>query len=80
MIKMKKENENTDRIEKKLKIENIKRCPNCRLFSSCTEMKEEIVVCSRFKEIPIKEQLIVVNLAEYSKLKGTKNLSLCSFC
>ena len=80
MIKMKKENKNVDKIEKKLKIENIERCLNCKLFSSCTEMKEEIVVCSRFKELPIRRQLIVVSLAEYSKLKGTKNLTLCSFC
>jgi len=80
MIKMEKEDKNLDRLEKKLKVENIERCLNCELFIKCIERKEEIVCCQRFKETLLSEQLIIVNLTEYSKLKGMKNLSLSSFC
>ena len=77
---MKKEDRELDRLERKLKIENLERCLNCKSFLKCTLLKEEVSICSSFEEIPLKKQLIIVNLKAYSRLKGTKNLSLCSFC
>jgi hypothetical protein len=80
MIKMRKKDCELDRLEKKLKSENIERCLNCKLFCKCIELKEEVCTCERFRELPLREQLIVVNLAEFSKLKGAKDLPLTSFC
>ncbi len=80
MIKMRKELEKLDILEKKLKIENIERCLNCKSFLRCKERKEDVVVCEHYKEVPVKQQLVIVKLSEYEKLHDSKNKSLCSFC
>jgi len=80
MIKMNKKLFKLSKVEKKLKLENIERCLNCKLFSDCPETKEEVIVCSKFKEIPVKQQLVIVKLSDYSKLKDSKTPLLCSFC
>ena len=80
LIKMNKERFKLIKVEKKLKIENIERCLNCKLFIECEERKEEVVVCNRFKETPAKDQLVVVRLSLYGKKLEAKNQSLCSYC
>ena len=69
-----------NKIEKKLKLENLTRCLNCRLFCDCDLKKEEMIVCDRFKEINVKKQLIIVPLEEWAELKARKDMSLCQFC
>ena len=80
MIKMNKKLFKMSKIEKKLKLENLTRCINCRLFCNCAFRKEEIVICESFKELNVKKQLIIIPLEEYSELKGRKDLFLSSFC
>jgi len=68
------------KIEKKLKIENLERCLNCSCFNRCLELKEEVALCEKFKEVPMKKQLVIVSLEENSRLKGRKDMSLYTFC
>ena len=67
----------SERLTRKLRTENGERCLNCTNFSDCQENMAEIAICEKFNEIKIEDQAIVVGLAEYSRLKGTKNTSLC---
>ena len=58
------------KIEKKLRREYLTRCLNCRLYFECKLDKDQIVVCSRFIELPDDEQVVIVNLKEWSHLRG----------
>jgi hypothetical protein len=77
---MRKEDCELDKLERKLKIEYIELCLNCQLFIRCCERKDGIVCCGKYKEMPLEDQLVIVGFTEYSKLRGTKNLSLSYFC
>lgn len=53
-----------DKVRRKLKIENMNRCFNCERFVDCVlGIKEDIVVCDHFVEMPDSLQVIVVNLS-----------------
>jgi hypothetical protein len=55
------------KIERKMKIENLTICMNCVGFVNCKEeMKEDIVDCDHFEELLDDEQVVVVNLNEWS--------------
>jgi hypothetical protein len=55
------------KVERKMKIENLARCMNCLGFENCKEkMKEDIVECGHFEELPDDEQVVVVSLNEWS--------------
>ena len=56
---------NSDEVKRKLKIENLERCMNCRLFTHCPLVKDEIVCCSKFQEVDVNEQVVVVGLEHY---------------
>lgn len=53
----------------KEKVSRLKRCCNCLLLNSCDLSKEQ-EICSKFSTLPIDNQLLVVNLIYFSKLKG----------
>ena len=58
-------------LQRKLKIENLTRCMNCSVFMACREpLKEDVVDCDHFVEIPDKEQVIVIGLCEWTKGKS----------
>jgi hypothetical protein len=55
------------KVERKMKIENLERCMNCLGFEICKErMKEDVVDCDHFEELSDNEQVVVVNLNEWS--------------
>ena len=56
-------------VERKLKIENLTACMNCKRFVRCKEPhKEDIVDCSHhFDEEPSERQVVVVNLLEWTR-------------
>lgn len=56
-----------EKVERKMKIENLERCMNCVGFEDCKEkMKEDIVDCDHFEELDEEDQVVVVNLNEWS--------------
>jgi hypothetical protein len=67
---MKKERFRMNKIEKKLKMENIERCLNCKLFCRCKLQKEEMVICYDYSEVSDDEQVVVVPLKEWAHLNG----------
>ena len=56
-------------LQRKLKIENLTKCMNCRTFMSCKEpFKENVVDCGHhFLEEAESEQVVVVKLKEWAK-------------
>ena len=62
-----------ERLARKLRVETLERCLNCSHFADCLENMVDIVVCERFDELRVEDQVIVVGLIEHSKLKGSKN-------
>jgi hypothetical protein len=61
------------RLARKLRVENLERCLNCSHFADCSENMVDIVICERFDELEVEDQVIVVGLIEYSNLKGSKS-------
>jgi hypothetical protein len=54
-------------LQKKLKIENLTNCMNCRRFVRCkVPFKEDVVDCGHhFLEEPQSKQVVVVKLCEW---------------
>ncbi|NLE04461.1 MAG: hypothetical protein GX638_06640 [Crenarchaeota archaeon] len=63
MIKM------NEKLERKVRIENVNRCLNCISFVTCSEsFKENIADCGeKFVELPLDKQVLVVSLIEEQK-------------
>ena len=58
-------------VERRLRIEHLERCMNCRLFPSCTERgKEDIECCELFDELDSKDQVVVISLERHCRLEG----------
>jgi hypothetical protein len=58
-----------EKLERKLKVERLGRCMNCRFFVSCREdKKENIEDCGEFRELSSERQVVVIGLEEYCKL------------
>lgn len=79
-MSMKKE---INRAARSLARSNIERCLQCKLFSTpkCkVPYKEEILICKKFVQLSLKNQVVIVGLVEFSRLKGTKSqMPLSSF-
>lgn len=66
-MKILSEKELVQSVRRKIKIENLTRCCNCLNFknSKCKKaLKEELVDCADFIELPSEEQVIVISLIE----------------
>jgi len=59
---------NSIELERKLKIERIERCMNCKTFTHCSLVKDEIVCCARYQEVDEREQVVVIGLEHYCGL------------
>jgi hypothetical protein len=55
----------SDEVKRKLRVENLERCMNCRQFTHCPLIKDEIVCCAKYQEVDEKEQVVVINLKHY---------------
>lgn len=62
---------NRDEVRKKLKIENLERCMNCKLFVNCPLVKDEVVCCTNYREVDEREQVIVIGLEHYCGMTTT---------
>ena len=56
-------------LERKLKRERVEACLNCKKFEECDSIGE-FEECVDFSELDVNEQVVVVSLKEYSKLKS----------
>jgi hypothetical protein len=56
---------NSDELERKLKIEHLERCMNCKTFVHCVLVKDEIVCCAKYQEVDEREQVVVIDLEHY---------------
>lgn len=63
-----------EELERKLKIENLTSCMNCRKFVTCKEpFKENVVDCSHhFVEEPQERQVVVVRLDQWCEKRDQK--------
>jgi hypothetical protein len=73
-IKMVSEEISNERLARKLRAENLERCLNCSHFADCSENMVDIVVCERFDELKVDDQVIIVGLVDYSRLKDSKDI------
>jgi hypothetical protein len=58
-----------EKLERKVRIENLTRCMNCLSFTTCSEpFKENMVDCGeKFVELPVDKQVVVISLIEGQK-------------
>lgn len=55
-----------DELERKLKIERVTACLNCKRFVKCENIGQ-YEECCRFLEVELEQALIIVSLTEFSK-------------
>jgi hypothetical protein len=53
-------------LERKLKIERVEICLNCRLFTDCNNIGQ-LVECEEFVEVKVEKAMVIVRLDEYAK-------------
>jgi len=59
---------NGEGLERKLKLERVAVCLNCRWFVECCNVGE-FEECADFVEVDVEEQVVIVSLSEYAKLR-----------
>ena len=60
---------NKEELDRKLKIERVEVCLNCKLFTDCENIGR-FVECEDFSEVENEKSMIIVRLDDYSRLES----------
>ena len=58
-------------LEKKLKLERIEVCLNCKLFTDCTNIGR-FEECEEFVEVDSEKAMVIVRLDEYTRSNSSR--------
>ena len=58
-------------LERKLKIEGVETCLNCKLFTGCDDIGR-FEECADFNEVDCERGMIIVRVDEYYKLESIR--------
>ncbi|MFH0748547.1 MAG: hypothetical protein V1915_01290 [Candidatus Bathyarchaeota archaeon] len=56
-------------LERKLKLERVEVCVNCRRFTECEKIGR-YVECEKFVEVEYETAMVIVRLEEYSRMES----------
>ena len=58
----------SEELERKLKRERVEKCLNCKWFVECNDIGE-YEECDEYSEVDLKEQVVVISLSDYGRLR-----------